>query len=137
MYGLTPSNPAARLRAQIAEAEALAAKATPGPWQRCSANDGNCSCGIVWDGAGYAAVMYGNSIENFPYRDGPSREQMNANLDLAAASRTLVPQLAAALRVCLGALEQIERADDPDTAIGTAYTALVRAAEMGDGDGMA
>lgn len=101
-----------RLRASVARDKAMSKAATPGPWNRCAANDGNCECGVIWEGQGMFAIAIGNSWEKEPYHEGPSREQMNANMDLCAASRTSVPRLAAQVEVLLDALEHISEFRD-------------------------
>lgn len=131
MCGSMPSNPAARLLAQIAKAEALAEAAQQAPW---SWKEHGATMHIY----GFAGPPMAMLADQTRTDNGGMIRQPFDDARFIAASRTLVPQLAAALRACLGALEQIERADDLDTAIGTAHTALVRAvAAMGDGDGMA
>jgi hypothetical protein len=31
-------------------------KFSKGPWHKCNANDGNCSCGLIWDSEGTFAI---------------------------------------------------------------------------------
>src|SRR5690554_1069893 len=115
------SNPAADVRALIAEAEALADAATPGEWRAERRNPFTMDILLIDDDPN--TLAYGLIASDL----------VPADAELCAASRTLVPQLAAALRQCVEALEAIEGADDLDTAIGTAHTALSRAAAAMEG----
>lgn len=84
-------------RALVAEAEALAAAATPGPW--------------VADHRLGGVLGGGRQIARF-YWSTTNDEQARADTDLAARSRMLCPELAAALKEALDVLEELEDCAD-------------------------
>lgn len=153
---MTPTDtptPAARLLAKVAEAEALAEKATPGPWEvekevyplNELGNKEREGCEDTWTYVEHPVYRVQTCWEHgqvraklwiagesySPYFEGDKRKLLwntePGDPEFIAASRTLVPQLAAALRECVTALELY---DDP-----LAPVMLARAAAaMGDGD---
>jgi hypothetical protein len=80
--------------------EARANAATPGPWEKCGANDGRCACGMI------NTPLPPNGVDPFmfAYRaiDGvatiPMRDEDYRNIDFIAAARTDVPALVAEVR---------------------------------------
>lgn len=80
--------------------DALLKAATPGPIRKCSANDGRCSCGLIWSGDGrcVVAVAHGpHSIETVG-DPAPVHAQMVANMDALVEAFNAAPALIAELR---------------------------------------
>lgn len=67
---------------QIKTWGALAAAATPGPWEPCGASDGRCVCGLVW--ANPHVPLQGDDLEPNPTADDAA---------FICAARTAVPAL--------------------------------------------
>lgn len=91
--------------ATVEEIRARWQAATPGPWARCSANDGDCACGSVWDAEGRAAVAAVQ--EHNELGEGWTHEQYRANWDAVTAAPTDVVTLLAALDAAQAALREI------------------------------
>lgn len=86
--------------------------ATAGPWQKCSAHDGQCQCTAIWSvpadapiidvhqkwGDYYATMIgSGESAEariEFDEHGSMPVEEMQSNKDWVAESRTLAPEVA-------------------------------------------
>lgn len=51
---------------------------TPLPWKRCSANEGKCSCGLIWSLPADCTVASAHSIKD---GEGPTLEQSLLNAD--------------------------------------------------------
>ena len=117
--GANPT-PAARLRAQIAKAEALAAKAIPGEWEVVPDYEFEDSYWVETDYDGGHPVCGGSKKDS---------------LEFIAASRTLVPQMAAAVMTLVEARDEMYRQNNLISALIIFDDALTTAAAaMGDGD---
>lgn len=82
------------------EALELAEKATPGPWTPCGANDGKCSCGLVWSRPADLCVTACHHIEcpdeQHSY-GGYKHAQLTANQHMIAHAGTHYAALCRAL----------------------------------------
>jgi len=128
------------LQTACERAQELDAKATPGPWRKCSAHDGKCQCKSIWsvpadapvlevnqkwgapyatlrgvdgDGLGSIGAKVEAVIEMIEYGEIPE-EQMQSNKDLIAFSRTFTPAAAKALKIMAEALNEARCDADDD-----------------------
>lgn len=90
--------------ALLAEAEALAAKATPGPWNATRTDIGTAAAEPYF----FVSIdlparqgFFRDAPNEFSHNDRCSDTQDLHNAELMAASRTLVPELCVALRQAL------------------------------------
>ncbi len=67
----------------------LLAKATPRPWKACSANDGHCSCGLLWSVPADVVLL----ATYVPRDDEISVPIVNDNTQLIAAAVNALPGL--------------------------------------------
>lgn len=80
---------------QRAEWKRLANKATKGPWIKCSASNGKCSCGLIWSQSVDGVVAHvGISHEGEACN---AKDYQHTNADFITVARTAVPALEAAL----------------------------------------
>lgn len=55
-------------------------KHSPLPWKRCSANEGKCSCGLIWSVPADCTVASAHSVKD-EFDEGPTLEQSHVNAD--------------------------------------------------------
>ena len=96
---------------------------TPGEWHACSANDGACSCGLVWSKTADVPVLQAYTDQDRRFPEEVPFEQRVANVHLAAAA----PDLLAACQLLPDFdIEDPDAADFKDHA--HAFIAAMRAA---------
>lgn len=93
-------------------------KHTPGPWRTCAANDGRCSCGLIWSIPADVVVTQLSDDEDSPQR---TSDEGAANAALIAAA----PDMLAALEAVCGDLGAV-RDMDPHT-LQIVKDAIIRA----------
>lgn len=87
-----------------------AEKATPGPWEPCYANNGNCKCGLIWS-VPFDTVVCANPCRDdlHIYFDG---EQQKNNAEFIAHARTDIPSLLLYICVLKKELEETKKTRD-------------------------
>jgi hypothetical protein len=95
---------------EIAHLLRMGEKATGRPWKPCTANDGACSCGLIWSVPTDVSV----AITHAPEDDEEIHSEVNDNNRYIVASANLALRLAMQLREARAAIELLANAVDTE-----------------------
>lgn len=80
---------------------------SPLPWKRCSANEGKCSCGLIWSVPADCTVASAHSVKD-EFDEGPTLEQSHINAEFIVRTVNSHDKLLEACKAVLMAIEQTD-----------------------------